>query len=68
MPATPHTEVVVQQIPNCDIHHTHGKAYADASLPAHGGSWGYVCKPCFTKYGATLGLGKGQKLVTKASA
>ena len=68
MPATPHTETVVTTIPNCGIDATHGNAYADASLPAVGGSWGNVCRACFNLYGASLGLGKGQRLVLKASA
>jgi len=67
MPAAS-TEVVVARIPDCAIHHTHPKAYADARIPAMGGTWGNVCKHCFVKYGCSLGLGKGQRLVTKASA
>ena len=58
----PHTEVTVTFLPDCDIHRTHGKAYADALLPLHG-SWGYVCKPCFDTLGCTLGLGRGQRLI-----
>ena len=68
MPAKKWTEVVMTTIPPCDIDATHGDAYADAALPAMRGSWGNVCKPCFTKYGASLGLGKGQRFVTKATA
>lgn len=55
---------VVPKIPACDINATHGPAYADAKLPKAGGSWAYVCAECLTEYGGSLGLGKGQKLVT----
>lgn len=52
----------VAAIPACDIDPAHGPAYADASLPAMRGAWGYVCRACFDKYGCRLGLGAGQEL------
>lgn len=60
-----HTAVEVASIPLCDINKSHGPAYADAALPAYGGSWGYVCKADFDQAGASLGLGRGQRLVER---
>ena len=60
-----HTSVAVDRIPPCDLDASHGPAYADAHLPAIGGGWGNVCKPCFDRYGCTLGLGHGQVLTQR---
>jgi hypothetical protein len=53
--------VEVSALPDCDFDASHGPAFADFKVP--GGPWGYGCKSCFVKYGGSLGLGKGQKLV-----
>lgn len=56
-------QVKVARIPNCDITtHPPRKAYADARLP-HDGRWAYVCKPCFGRFGCSLGTGHGQELL-----
>jgi hypothetical protein len=60
-----HTVVEMATIPKCDLAAAHGDAYADAALPRFGGTWGYVCYACFVNAGASLGLGKGQKLVLR---
>ena len=62
-----HTEVTVAEIGLCDLDNDHGLAYADASLPAYGGSWGNICKACFDFHRCTLGLGKGQRLIERDS-
>jgi hypothetical protein len=62
-------QVTVAVIPDCDIHKQRGQtvpAYADASLPPYGGSWGNVCKGCFTNCGCSLGTGRGQEFVLAA--
>lgn len=58
-----HTITTVSTIPPCDLDNDHGPAYADASLPAAGGSWAYVCRACFEHHGCQLGLGQGQQLI-----
>jgi hypothetical protein len=40
-------------------------AYADASIPAHRGSWANVCRACFERFRCTLGVGRGQVLLSK---
>jgi hypothetical protein len=62
-----HTSTVVSTLPACDIDASHGPAYADAHVPG-GSSWGYVCEPCFDRYGCQLGLGRGQRLVLASEA
>lgn len=58
--------VTVDKLPSCDFDASHGPAYADFKTSF--GPWGYGCKPCFDKYGGSLGLGKGQVLVVKEDA
>jgi len=58
----PDTWTIVTVIPNCDLC-TKEPAYADAAIP--GMSWAYMCRTCFMKYGASLGLGRGQELLLK---
>ncbi len=53
-------EVKVTHLPPCDLHNGRTAQY-DAVMP--GGGWAYMCRACFINCGATLGLGKGQKLV-----
>lgn len=60
-----HTSVVVASVPLCDINPQHGLAYADAKLSI--GPWANVCRACFTRYGCTLGLGRGQRLVARTA-
>jgi hypothetical protein len=57
------SHTTVSAIPPCDLDPAHGPAWADASIPAAGGSWAYVCLDCFEKHGCQLGLGSGQRLV-----
>jgi hypothetical protein len=57
--------ILVERIPFCDIDAAHGEAYADARIPATGGSWGYLCKACFDYFECSLGLGRGQRLVLR---
>jgi hypothetical protein len=58
-----HTTVAVTTIPACDLDPGHGPAYADARIP--GGGWGNVCRPCFDRFGCSLGLGHGQELTER---
>jgi hypothetical protein len=55
----------VAVIPNCDYCKTDSAAEYDAA--DQNGIWGYMCQAHFNQKGASLGLGKGQKLV-KVSA
>jgi hypothetical protein len=55
-----HEYVIVDEIPDCDLNPTHGKAYADACTKQ--GPWAYVCKACFDAHCYGLGLGRGQVL------
>lgn len=45
-------------------HDLNGVVY-DARIPAAGNQWGHLCQNCFDKYGAGLGIGKGQKFEKK---
>ena len=57
------TSVVVDKIPNCDFCKEPTPAYADGQTKM--GPWANMCEPCFDMYGVGLGLGKGQRLLTK---
>jgi len=37
------------------------KTFSDASLPAFGGSWGWVCGDCASRLGVRYGVGLGQE-------
>lgn len=62
-PAAPHTEVVVDKLPNCDICKCQPASY-DAKTKD--GPWGNLCEDDFKKHGVGLGLGLGQRLVLRA--
>ena len=51
----------VAVIPNCDYCTLDNAAKYDAATKD--GVWGFMCQKHFEIHGATLGLGKGQKLV-----
>ena len=53
--------VIMDTIPLCDI--CTKKACYDAKT-IHG-AWGYLCEGCFRTYGIGLGLGRGQRLISK---
>ena len=61
-------QVVVYEIPNCDVCRRDGQpntpAYADAKLGA-GLPWAYVCERHFRIYMCALGTGRGQRLVLR---
>lgn len=60
------SQVIVKQLPDCDIHADGTPALYDARLPGKGGSWGYVCQLCFDAFGpGQLGTGHGQKLIVR---
>lgn len=59
-----HVAVFVREKPTCDVDADHGEAYADARVPPSG-PWGFLCRDCFDRFGCELGLGRGQRLVTK---
>lgn len=54
------TTVTVREIPPCAFHPDRSARY-DARTK--GGSWAYLCHPCFKARGVGLGLGRGQRLV-----
>jgi len=61
-----HTEVIVQKLPNCDFCENMGvktKAAYDGKTTF--GPWAWMCEEHFKQYGTGLGLGIGQRLVTK---
>lgn len=61
-----HTAVVVEELPPCDVcrdFNLDRPAYADASVPAWGGTWGNLCLDHFRDMACSLGLGKGQRLL-----
>ena len=66
MPAQRHISAVVPEIPDCDLCKPTPPvpAYADGKTTM--GPWANMCKPCFDMYGVGLGLGKGQRLLTKS--
>lgn len=58
----------VSSLPSCDICAEKGisrPAYAEAVLPARGGSWANICADCFGWGCCSLGLAKGQKYKLK---
>jgi len=57
----PHTEVEVDEIPNCDFCTSPAVYDGRTSL----GAWGFMCEKHFKDYGVGLGLGLGQKLKNK---
>jgi hypothetical protein len=54
-----HTHVKVQELPKCNF--CDKPARYDANL---GMAWGNVCQDHFNQFGCSLGLGKGQELIT----
>lgn len=59
--------VTVGHLPDCDLHTMVHKqpgipARYDARVPG-GTSWAYLCEECFTRVGARLGTGFGQRLM-----
>jgi hypothetical protein len=54
-------EVIVHQIPQCNF--CTAPAYADGKT--YRGPWAYMCRAHFELHGIGLGLGLGQRLVTK---
>lgn len=61
-----HTEVVVDELPLCDLDRDHGVAGYDAKLKGRS-SWAYLCDGCFKDHGRGLGLGVGQRLILRDS-
>lgn len=63
----PDEYAIVAVKPKCDIHKLADgdpdfEADYDVRLPAYG-SWGNVCHRHFMEVGASLGMGKGQRLL-----
>lgn len=61
-----HEEVTVAKLPMCDICEAgmvQKEAQYDCRLQQ--GVWANTCQEHFDQFGTGLGLGKGQKLVTK---
>lgn len=54
------TSVTVAVLPKCDF--CDDQAHYDAKIPMYG-SWANVCERHFKRFGCSVGLGKGQKLV-----
>lgn len=57
----PHTVAKVAQIPRCDL--CQEQAAYDGKT--QDGPWAYMCEQHFSQIGIGLGLGRGQRLVTK---
>ena len=64
------TEVTVRALPACNFA-CEGPSHMGGGHLAHYdgrttlGPWAYMCEAAFREYGVGLGLGKGQRLVTK---
>ena len=56
-----HTEVTVTKKPKCDFCDEVAEYDGKTTL----GPWANMCATCYGQFGTGLGLGKGQKLVTK---
>ena len=62
----PHTTVMVDALPTCDVPHCGALAGYDAKT--HMGPWMYCCVKHFRAYcPGTLGLGVGQRLIPRKS-
>ena len=59
------TEVVVLELPKCQLPHTGEVPDAVYDGKPNQGPWGYMCQRHFQVYGVGLGVGKGQRLVLK---
>ena len=55
------TIALIPEYRECDLCRR-GDAYYDASMPS--GGWANLCSSCFRSSGCSLGLGKGQRLMT----
>ena len=58
---TNHTQVIVSELPQCDIAECSFSARYDARTVY--GSWANLCALHFKIHGTGLGLGKGQELI-----
>ena len=63
-----HTEVIVDELPQCDFCKQNpniifAKAHYDGKTAT--GPWANMCREHFQQYGVGLGLGKGQKLILR---
>lgn len=59
-----HTEVLVDELPPCDLCRDGTPAAYDAKT--RGGPWAYLCESHMTTRGMGVGLGVGQKLVVRS--
>jgi len=59
------TEVVMDQLPTCDIPGCRMTASYDGATKA--GPWAYMCDDHFALMGRGLGLGVGQRLILRTS-
>lgn len=57
------TKAEVVRIPDCDFCEGPDKKPAAYDGKTDFGPWAYMCEAHFCKFGAGLGLGKGQRLV-----
>lgn len=63
----PHTEVVVETLPDCDFCKQEGKEVkAEYDGVTVFGPWANMCKEHYERYGLGLGLGRGQRLVKRS--
>ena len=64
------TTARVAQLPECDVCKNENPDYPPEKARYDGktryGTWGYMCERHFETNGVGLGLGKGQKLITKS--
>lgn len=59
------TEVIVKELPLCDICYEQGKvttARYDSRIPGQT-AWAFMCEEHYDKLGLTLGTGRAQRLI-----
>lgn len=64
-----HTAVEVARIPNCDLCHQHHRATpAVVDGKTVYGPWAHMCEDHYEDVGIGLGLGRGQRLILRATS
>lgn len=62
------TWVVVEALPECDLHAMRGEKGVEARYDGRtklGSSWANMCEPCMHALGVGLGVGRGQRLILR---
>jgi hypothetical protein len=68
---TPGTFAHVAELPDCDVHlYERGVSGVQAGYDGktQAGPWAYMCGDCFVSHGTGLGVGRGQRLLVRATS